>query len=85
MIFPAIVLAVMLMNREVVRIHERTRFLIGHTIFRSKDKTTSAQILALGVVFSTSFRSGLVLISCNYGNHYLTWENYVRHAISRKA
>jgi hypothetical protein len=79
-IFPAIVLAVMFLNREVITLHKGTRFLIAHPVFASGDRTTCAQALRLGVLFATQFDSGQVLISCNYGNDNLKWQNYVRHA-----
>jgi hypothetical protein len=80
LILPAIIISAMFLSREVIGIHKRTRFLVGHPIFASEDRTTYAQLLRLGVMFSTSFQNGLVLISCNYGNDNLTWKNYVRHA-----
>jgi hypothetical protein len=80
LIFPAIVISVMFLNGEVIGIHKRTRFLVGHPILASEDRTTYAQVLRLGVMFSTSFQNGQVLISCNYGNDNRTWQNYMRHA-----
>jgi len=80
LIFPAIVLSVMFFNREVIGLYNRTRLIAGHAILASEDRTTYAQTLRLGVMFSTSFQSGLVLISCNYGYDNLTWKHYIRHA-----
>lgn len=80
LIFPAITLLVMFLNREVIGIYKRARFLAGHPIFASEDRSTYTQVLRLGVMFCTSFQSGLILISCNYGYDNLTWKRYIRHA-----
>ncbi|HEX3891357.1 MAG TPA: hypothetical protein VHW46_02195 [Terracidiphilus sp.] len=80
MVFPAIVVALMFLNREVIALHRGGRFLIGHCILASADQTTYVQILRLGVLFATLFENGEVLISCNYGSDNLKWQKLTRHA-----
>ncbi len=77
-IFPAIVIALMFLNREVVTFDRSGRFLIGHAILASADQTTYVQIIRLGVLFATLFENGQVLISCNYGHDDLNRRNLAR-------
>lgn len=79
-VFPAIVLAVMFLNREVVTFYRGGRFLVGHIVLKDEIETTFVQILRLGVLFATRFEDDRILISCNYGYDNLKWRNYTRHA-----
>lgn len=68
LIFPVIVLLIMWWKREVITLNAG-RFLIGHAIYASRDKTTSAHPSGLGIVFQTAFEYGSVLQSTNYGSN----------------
>jgi hypothetical protein len=80
MVFPAVVIAMMLLNREVITLYGGARLLVGHAVLTSADRETYALILRLGVLFATSFENGEVLISCNYGHDNLKWKNLTRRA-----
>jgi hypothetical protein len=66
LIFPALVAFVMLCKREVFTIHDGTKYLVGHPVFVSKNKTAFAEPSGLGTKFYTAFQDGSLLISTTY-------------------
>lgn len=80
LIFPAIVVLLMLWKPETMTIHQGSKILIGHPVFGSRDKTTYAQILGLGVMFHTLFKSPKMLVSRTYGSDEFNLPTYVRHS-----
>jgi hypothetical protein len=65
-IFPAFLLVVMWLNREVV-ILQGSRVLFGFPVFISGDGTTFAQPLQLGAKFFTLFQDGTILMTKSFG------------------
>jgi hypothetical protein len=68
LLFPALVVLMMWLKREVMTIHSGTKFLTGYAIFVSGDKTAYAEANGLGVKFRTAFQDGSILMTKNYGD-----------------
>jgi hypothetical protein len=66
MIFPAIVLFMMLLKREVLALGRGGRILVVMPVFGSADGLTFAHPFALGVKFYTAFRNGQLLITKDF-------------------
>jgi len=67
LVFPALVYLTMLFYREVMALSGWSRLVVGQPILASEDKSTYANLSGLGVKFRTSFQSGIILTSMNYG------------------
>jgi len=65
-IFPAIILFIMLLKREVLAIGRGGRILLAMPVFCSADGRVFAHPFALGVKFYTAFRDGRLLITKNF-------------------
>jgi hypothetical protein len=65
--FPAVVLLMMWVKREVIALRPGLRLLTARPIFGSADNSTYAHPSGLGSMFHTGFKDGSLLVSCNYG------------------
>lgn len=65
--FPAVVLLMMWVKREVIALLPGLRILTARPIFGSADNSTYAHPSGLGSMFHTGFKDGSLLVSCNYG------------------
>ena len=70
LILPAIVLLLMWWKGEVNTLDRGKRFLVGHIIYASQDKTTFAHPNGLGILFHTVFEYGATVKSANYGSNH---------------
>jgi len=66
LLLPALVIIMMWRKREVMTIHEGTKYLVGHPVYISKNKTAFAEPSGLGTKFYTAFHDGSLLISTTY-------------------
>jgi hypothetical protein len=68
LVFPALIVLMMWSKREVMTVHNGTKFLAGYPIFASQNKTAYAEPNGLGIKFHTAFQDGTLLVTKNYGN-----------------
>jgi hypothetical protein len=68
LLFPALVVLMMWLKREVMTVQSGTKFLAGYPVFVSGDKTAYAEANGLGVKFRTAFQDGTLLVTKNYGD-----------------
>jgi hypothetical protein len=67
LIYPAFLFLIMLLNREVVSVEDRSKLCFGFPVFISSDRTTYAHPLQLGVKYHTLFQDGTILMTKNFG------------------
>jgi hypothetical protein len=82
LIYPAILLTIMWLNREVVTVQNRSRLLFGFLVFNSSDRTIYAQPMQLGIKFFTRFRDGTILMTKSFGGKKKYGPTVVVHAMS---
>ena len=68
LIFPALIVLMMWLKREVMTVQSGTKFLAGYPIFASGNKTAYGHPNGLGVKFHTAFQDGTLLVTKNYGD-----------------
>jgi hypothetical protein len=67
LIYPAFLFLIMLLNREVVSVENRSKLCFGFPVFISSNKTTYAHPLQLGIKYHTLFQDGTILLTKNFG------------------
>lgn len=81
LIYPAFVVLIMWLNREVLAIQNGSRLLFGFPVFNSPDGTTYAHPLQLGVKFHTRFEDGAILMTKSFGGKRKYGPAVVVHAL----
>jgi hypothetical protein len=68
LLIPVIAVLGAMSNKEVITIHDGTKYLSGFPVFMSKSKTTWAHPIGLGVKFYTAFQDGTILVSKTFAD-----------------
>jgi hypothetical protein len=67
LIYPVFLFMIMLLNREVATVHDRSTLLFGFPVFNSSNGTTYAHPNQLGMKYHTLFQDGTILMTKNFG------------------
>lgn len=68
LLFPALILFIVWLNREVIAIQNGTRIFTAYSVFIPKNKIAFGYVSGLGTKFYTAFQDGTILVSKNYGD-----------------
>jgi hypothetical protein len=79
LIFPAVLVLLMLLHREVLGIQDRTKFVITHPVFAAKDRSALVHTFGLGTKFYTAFEDGTLLVSKSFKDRLPGSEGLVKH------
>ena len=83
LIFPALVLLMMLIKREVLALRGGAKILNAMPVYRSVDGRTFGRLFGLGVKFQTAFRNGQILTTKNFGDECCETPEFVMQAANR--
>jgi hypothetical protein len=79
LVFPAILILLMWLHREVMGIQDRTKFVSAHPVFVARDKSALAHTFGLGTKFYTAFEDGTLLVSKSFKDRMPGGEGLVKH------
>jgi len=80
LIFPAILIILTLIKREMTTIENGAKYLLIYPVFGARDRSAFAFPFGLGVKFYTGFEDGTVLVSKNFESHAPSRPGLMTHA-----